>query len=462
MRALKTGGAVASAVAAVALLIILGVLGRAEPQPTAASANQPESSSLAATPDPPAPQPSPDLLDPVESTAPSWPTSEAIAAAVEPYLEALGPHTGLAVAGNGRLLYGRDAEASFIPASTTKLLTAAAALTTLDPEGRFETAVVRGPAENEIILVGGGDPLLAGDPPPAGYPPVASLADLADQTARALPPAADVTLRYDASLFTGPAMATGWRDAYLGPGTAAIAPVSALIVDHGRVGAPEDRIRVRDPAVAAARRFADLLAERGVTASVAGPGQASGGARLATVVSPPISAVVEVMLTDSDNDVAEALGRHIAIARGEPATFAGAAGAITAATAELGIGTTALHLEDASGLSRSNRITPHTLVDLLTLAASRADLRGVLTGLPVAGFSGTLVHRPGEPAESTGFVRAKTGTLLGVNALAGVAYDANGRLLVFAVLADRVPDPEEAEDGLDAIAAALAACGCDH
>ncbi|MDQ6873444.1 MAG: D-alanyl-D-alanine carboxypeptidase, partial [Actinomycetota bacterium] len=61
-----------------------------------------------------------------------------------------------------------------------------------------------------------------------------------------------------------------------------------------------------------------------------------------------------------------------------------------------------------------------------------------------------------------GRVRAKTGTLSGVSALAGVVRDTDGRLLVFAVLADRVPagGTDGAEIALDRVAAALAGCGC--
>ncbi|MCZ9343901.1 D-alanyl-D-alanine carboxypeptidase, partial [Streptomyces sp. TRM76130] len=69
--------------------------------------------------------------------------------------------------------------------------------------------------------------------------------------------------------------------------------------------------RESDPAAAAARTFADLLEQRGVEVSPPGPSKATGRAdTLATVSSPPLSALVERMLTNSDNDLAEALARH--------------------------------------------------------------------------------------------------------------------------------------------------------
>jgi D-alanyl-D-alanine carboxypeptidase/D-alanyl-D-alanine-endopeptidase (penicillin-binding protein 4) len=94
----------------------------------------------------------------------------------------------------------------------------------------------------------------------------------------------------------------------------------------------------------------------------------------------------------------------------------------------------------------------------------------VLTGLPVAGWSGTLTDRyatdgPRDDllaATASGEVRAKTGTLNGVSSLAGMTVDDDGRLLVFAVLADRLAPggTAAAERALDRVAATLAACGC--
>ncbi|MDP9116888.1 MAG: D-alanyl-D-alanine carboxypeptidase, partial [Actinomycetota bacterium] len=101
-------------------------------------------------------------------------------------------------------------------------------------------------------------------------------------------------------------------------------------------------------------------------------------------------------------------------------------------------------------------------------------LHGLVTALPVAGWSGTLAGRyvgssagPGSAlslASAAGDVRAKTGTLTAVSTLAGIVYDQDGRALVFALLADRVAPGSaataSAESALDGVAAALATCGC--
>ncbi|MDP9239867.1 MAG: D-alanyl-D-alanine carboxypeptidase, partial [Actinomycetota bacterium] len=107
------------------------------------------------------------------------------------------------------------------------------------------------------------------------------------------------------------------------------------------------------------------------------------------------------------------------------------------------------------------------LLTKLLSAAARDDtprLRAALTGLPVAGFTGTLDdrYRVGATRIAAGEVRAKTGSLTGVSTLAGVVRDTDGRLLAFALLADRVPagGTRGAEAALDALATALSRCGC--
>ena len=84
-----------------------------------------------------------------------------------------------------------------------------------------------------------------------------------------------------------------------------------------------------------------------------------------------------------------------------------------------------------------------------------------LSGLPVAGISGTLVDRyeAGEPGRGT--VRAKTGTLSKVVALSGTLVDASGDLLIFTFIANDVPStPKQGAAALDEVVKTLAQCGC--
>jgi D-alanyl-D-alanine carboxypeptidase/D-alanyl-D-alanine-endopeptidase (penicillin-binding protein 4) len=132
---------------------------------------------------------------------------------------------------------------------------------------------------------------------------------------------------------------------------------------------------------------------------------------------------------------------------------------------DLGVPLTGATVYDGSGLSRANRLDPATLLALLRLAADpeHPELRAVLTGLPVAGFTGSLAYRFEDGARAgTGTVRAKTGTLTGVSGLAGVVTDRDGTPLVFVVVADKVAvaDTLDARAALDRIAADLAGCAC--
>ncbi len=262
-------------------------------------------------------------------------------------------------------------------------------------------------------------------------------------------------LRYDDSLFAPPTTARSWPEEYVASGV--VAPVTALSVGDARVP---------DPSLEAARAFGAELIKAGI--DVRGPvsgGRAPAGAtELGGVDSRPLAVLVARMLTESDNDYAEAFGHLSAVAAGEPATFDGGATATIAAVRSLGVPTDGVRLSDASGLARDDAIPPRTLATLLATAGSpeHPELGAVLPGLPVSGFTGTLLDRflDGPQARAAGLVRAKTGTLTGVSTLAGTVIDREGRVLAFAFLADRSPDVLEARASLDRSAAALAACGC--
>jgi D-alanyl-D-alanine carboxypeptidase/D-alanyl-D-alanine-endopeptidase (penicillin-binding protein 4) len=299
------------------------------------------------------------------------------------------------------------------------------------------------------VLVGGGDPTLGGRLATSGFPATARLASLA----RTLTGVTRVLV--DDSLYGGPRLGPGWKPSYVSTGN--VAPVSALQVDEGRTA--KTGPRVADPALEAGRQLAALLK---VTAPVARTKAAPAAQQLAHVDSAPLPELVEAMLTRSDNDLAEALGRQIARAAKQPLTFDGAAAGTRAALASLVRGGTALR--DSSGLSPLNRVQPLAIAQLLAATAKDARFAPLLSGLPVGGFDGTLAKRYRKAPTSTaaGEVRAKTGTLNGVSALAGFVTTRTGGVLAFDVTADGVPlgGTLAAEAALDRVAAALAACGC--
>jgi D-alanyl-D-alanine carboxypeptidase/D-alanyl-D-alanine-endopeptidase (penicillin-binding protein 4) len=168
------------------------------------------------------------------------------------------------------------------------------------------------------------------------------------------------------------------------------------------------------------------------------------------------------MVTTSDNETAEVLLRQAALAAGRPGSFAGGVATVREVLEANGIEVAGLSLHDGSGLSRRDRIAPITLAQVIAQASDTPRTSGLIADLPVGGFSGTLDERFQKDDDGLGVVRAKTGTLTGVHSLAGVVTDRLGTPIVFAVMADDAKDIPlaDAEEGLDAVAAALARCSC--
>jgi D-alanyl-D-alanine carboxypeptidase/D-alanyl-D-alanine-endopeptidase (penicillin-binding protein 4) len=397
----------------------------------------------------------------------------AVRRAVAPLLRSrkLGRHVVVDVArlSDGRVVY-RHGTGPVTPASTMKMLTTVAALSVLGPAHRFTTSVVATRHSKRVVLVGGGDPLLARAPaPPDTYPARADLATLARATAEGLRAAGrhKVRLGYDTSLFSGPAVNPRWEPSYVPDDV--VSPVSPLWVDEGRERSGFAQ-RSPAPAAAAAEVFARLLEKRHVTvvgtprAAVAPP-RASGGRLVAEVRSAPLAAIVQHVLEVSDNEGAEVLARQVAVARGEPASFTGAAKAVRSVLHGLGINTSGAEIYDGSGLSRQDRLPPTTLLAVVgTAAAARhPELRSAVADLPVAGFTGSLASRfqTGSPL-GLGTVRAKTGTLTGVHGLTGIATSRDGAVMSFVAVADRVRpvDTLDARALVDRVAAALGGCAC--
>ena len=353
------------------------------------------------------------------------------------------------------------------PASSLKLLTSAAALDALGPTTTVTTAVVRGGSSHEIVLVGGGDPYLASRPDPTGaaYPHRADVTTLARRTAAALAKAGvtSVRVRFDDTMFSGPAISPHWPDDYVPDSV--VTPVSALWVDHGLLA--DGFHRAEGPAARAALVFSAALRKAGVTVSgkPAFRIASAGAVRLAAVESAPLDQIVQEIVSVSDNDGAEVLLRHLGLASVGSGSFAAGVKAMEISLSRLGVHTAGLRVYDGSGLSRDNRLAARTLLDVLRLATDDAhpELRAVAEGLPVAAFTGSLEGRfTLGAAAGRGWVRAKTGTLTGISALAGLATDADGALLPFVIVADRIDpsDTDEARAALDRAASALAACHC--
>jgi D-alanyl-D-alanine carboxypeptidase/D-alanyl-D-alanine-endopeptidase (penicillin-binding protein 4) len=399
---------------------------------------------------------------PVAASAP-MPTEAGLAAALTAHLADpnLGRLAGrITDAMTGKPLWRQLDDVPMQPASTNKVLTAAAALLTLDRETRVTTRVVAAGKPGVVVLVGGGDPTLSGAPPgqDTWYRGAARISDLADQIRRSgVTPTA---VQVDTTAFTGPTTAPGWDPADIDGGD--VAPIESVMLDAGRVQpATVDSTRSHTPALDAGRALAGALGLDPATVSIAA---APPGAReLAAVRSAPLIDRLGEMMSVSDNVMAECIGREVAAAMHRPRSFAGAVDAVINRLSAIHVDTTGAALVDSSGLSADDRLTAKTLDEVMQAAAGPdvPALRALLDLLPVAGGSGTLSDRfldPNTDAEAAGWLRAKTGSLTAINALAGVVTDSSGRVLTFALISnDAGPTGRIA---IDTLAARLRTCGC--
>lgn len=389
------------------------------------------------------------------------PTPEAVTALAD----SLGadPRMGLSVGVvvtdvlTGQVLADVDGATPRTPASTAKILTAFAASTALGAERTLTTEVVQG-EPGSIVLVGHGDMLLA---PDAGDPDAvngrAGLGDLARDTARALQAAGttQVNLYLDDTVFAGPGWNPGWHPSHI----QYVAPTAALAVNGGKTRDVEFAPRYLDPAIEAAKSFAALLTAQGIT--VTGPVRATapaGATQLAAVESAPMRELIAHTIQWSDNTEADVLGRLVAIERGAPATISGATDSVVAEAGSL-VDVSGVVLADCSGLADGTRVPARVLTELLVLASTpgHTDLLPTVVDLPVSGWEGTLGDRYLE-GPARGLVRAKTGSLPGVTSLAGTVLTTQGRLVAFAVVADRTPagGQDAPRAAIDAFVAQLA------
>ncbi|MBB5512720.1 D-alanyl-D-alanine carboxypeptidase/D-alanyl-D-alanine-endopeptidase (penicillin-binding protein 4) [Neomicrococcus aestuarii] len=371
---------------------------------------------------------------------------------------------------SGETVFSRNGETAGVPASSLKTLTVAAALQTFDSTHRFATTTLLG-ADGTVYLRGGGDVLLGSGENSTAVSGRAGLASLAKLTATALKnddaAPASVKIVLDDSLFTGDALLPAWDSSLMTSGN--ISAVQPIAMWGARSSSAEKAGRVSDPALTAAQAFEKALVAAldgsGISVTASGSGDSGGISRgttaaeakeLAKVEGATVAEVVEFMGEESDNYVAEALGRLVALQSGKPGTFEGGTAAILEKIGEIGVSTEGVTMVDASGLSAENRVSPAQLTGVLSAASrsSKAVLRDVPYAFPIAGLSGTLDARLTDSSVA-GVVRAKTGTLTGVTTLTGTLVDESGRQLVFSFFASDVDSLTDARAVLDAAVAEL-------
>ena len=334
----------------------------------------------------------------------------------------------------GESLVNVRSDASLIPASATKVLTAAVALDVLGPTHIFKTDVLATQTGTpgivtDLFLVGGGDPLLVRNEYVATekYKTIfgTSLETLADQIAstgirQITGSVVGIDARYDDKRFVD-IWPTEFRFTESGP-------LGALLINDGViVGEP---VKPDDPAIAAASELRTMLIARGIL--VVGQTRhdatvPSNATQVTSISSAPLPKILNEMLVNSDNNTAEMLLKEIGYAKKKSGSTAAGLEVMQNYFARMKL-TPVPQLFDASGLSSSDRASCKTFMSVLNENAS-----ALAPLLAVAGESGTLVTAFTEsPME--GRLLGKTGTLSGVKSLVGYLPVEGGQPVVFALM----------------------------
>ncbi len=351
-------------------------------------------------------------------------------------------------AATGEIVSDRDSGRLMLPASNMKIVTAVTTLAALGPQARFTTRVRAGATPADIVLEGGGDPLLS----------TKDLRKLANATAKVLPAGTPVVVHVDDDLFPDTGRAPGWTRSYI-PSVASSVEALARLWDYSA-----------DPSANAAKVFVKRLQRKGIPASIGPDADAGEGAVLAESEGHTVDEAVRVMLRISENNVAEVLYRQVARAVGIEASWDGARQAAEQVLRGVGVDPTGMALLDGSGLSRDDRVTPRFLVDVLrvarTLNPGPFALMFEPDAMPVSGVSGTLDDRYGrfvtrQSRCARGDVLAKTGTLFDTIGLSGVATTVTGPERIFAILVNDRPQRYSAlstRQAVDGLTATITGC----
>jgi serine-type D-Ala-D-Ala carboxypeptidase/endopeptidase (penicillin-binding protein 4) len=395
-------------------------------------------------------------------------TGARIREVIQPLVDQAPPESCLVVSTGARAAVGRGADLPLVPASTVKLITGLAVLDQLDPQSRLETTVVsdapvdEGVLDGDLYLVGGGDPLLTTPGYEVSFPYPGQIANQFAQLADRIVDAGVREIRGgivgDDSRYDQQRWIESWPLRYQREDT--VGPLSALIVNDGSTGLvdqpdqPASSRQPGDPPVLAAATLATLLEQRGVrVGGEATAGNAPDGTtEIASLESATIAEMVGEMVLVSDNTTAELLLKELGLATSGQGTTAAGLDAVAAMLQRRKLPTEGLVLRDGSGLDPQSRVTCQVLVALLDQVGPDSVLA---QAMPTAADNGTLYNRMRRTA-AAGKVKAKTGTLDTVNALAGFVDTDAGATLSFAYLING-PNQPRGYAPIDELMAALVA-----
>ena len=307
----------------------------------------------------------------------------------------------------GEVVFEKNPTSPRKPASVIKLLSATAAYTYLQPTQRFTTSAWIGEKAKSIVIQGSLDPWFSLNDVQAKKMGRTSLPRIEYNTLNALKKANTGSIRnstiYYSNLYS--------QD---------IANLKKFYSKHG-VNATMKRVNTEEAQ--------SLSAEHILTSD-----------------SPELQEILAFTLTWSDNLLAERIARLASSAAGHSLDDAGVAQTFNEVLSNLGIETTHLVTQDASGLSKENRITAKQVALLLVKIRADSKFAPIIGGLPIGGITGTLRNRFVETApQAIGLIKAKTGTLSGTANLAGYV-ESGDREYAFVILADQLGRTSRAEN----------------
>lgn len=168
---------------------------------------------------------------------------------------------------------------------------------------------------------------------------------------------------------------------------------------------------------------------------------------LTTHYSPPLREIIKVVNKNSNNFYAEQLLKAIGLYVDNHGTSQNGIKGVLSVLPEMGINPESLLMEDGSGLSPNNFVTPRQFVNLLTYMYKSNHFIDFFNSLPIAGIDGTLGKRMSNSL-AKGKLRAKTGYLSNVRSLSGYAFTADDEPIAFSIIVNNFNVPVKLAENL--------------
>jgi D-alanyl-D-alanine carboxypeptidase/D-alanyl-D-alanine-endopeptidase (penicillin-binding protein 4) len=356
-------------------------------------------------------------------------------------------------------------------ASVLKVVTAAAAISTLPTDYSATTTVLSVPNEpGTLVLKGGGDHTLSRLNPPSytTYKKPPKLKELADAVIANWPPGVAINkIILDASFFDQPAWNTAWKSSDRTNGYMSL--ITGLQVDSDRANPDLTDVkysgnRSTNPVLSAGKYFRIALGDLAKTASLVEAKTPSSAVEISRVNSQPITVWLDHALKYSDNTETEYIAKHALKYSGKATSFKNIQALAVAALKKLKIDSKKLVMLDGSGLAQGDRVTAKLITQIMAKAADPASpLSTMFEYLPVSGVSGTLSARfTGVSKAARGAVHAKSGYIPGLYSLAGIVMAKDGTPIAFSAFSREAGGKKlyySARAAHDALAARFYECG---